>query len=610
MPLFAYPIHFPLVYMIHSFHIPVLGLGFSIDTPLKVARYGISSVVSIVDDDLTERMRQHHSAQNNIAFVPISKTAHHSRERRITAYLDLLNQLVDKQFEQIKQQPFTGDNDIDRYFKLLPETSQLRQGYELMMPYPVGESKQIFEQILREGMQKGAIDVNIMSKVDKVNFDANGQDTGDENTDALAALRGFALSNLNSSVVLSAGMNPRLYSYMENFKDFFPDASGNLRKRITLKVSDFRSAFIQAKFLAKKGLWVSEFRVESGLNCGGHAFATDGLLLGPILDEFKQKRNEMLDELSGMYRSALNEKGCKPDIIPVQRISVQGGIGTSNENSFLLNYYGLDATGWGSPFLLVPEATNVDDDTLDKLTNADWDDFYLSRSSPLGILFNNFKKSSSEQLRLNRIAKGRPGSPCTKKYLCFDTEFTKQPICTASREYQHLKLEQLNTLTLNKAEYQEQFDIITEKVCLCEGLSASAYIVNNILREKESKAVAICPGPNIAFFKGTYSLDEMIGHIYGEINLLEGVERPNIFINELKLYIDYLERNITDCARGLNDKKNKYLAKFKDQLQSGIDYYKQMIPQIANQTQHYLESMYQELLLSEKKLCILEITRQ
>jgi hypothetical protein len=32
--------------MSHAFHIPVLGLGFSIDTPLKVARYGISSVIS------------------------------------------------------------------------------------------------------------------------------------------------------------------------------------------------------------------------------------------------------------------------------------------------------------------------------------------------------------------------------------------------------------------------------------------------------------------------------------------------------------------------------------------------------------------------------------
>ena len=39
----------------HSFHIPVLGVGYSVDTPLKVARYGISSVMSIVDDALLEK---------------------------------------------------------------------------------------------------------------------------------------------------------------------------------------------------------------------------------------------------------------------------------------------------------------------------------------------------------------------------------------------------------------------------------------------------------------------------------------------------------------------------------------------------------------------------
>ena len=36
----------------HTFHNPVMGLAFTIDTPVKVARYGISSVISIVDDIL------------------------------------------------------------------------------------------------------------------------------------------------------------------------------------------------------------------------------------------------------------------------------------------------------------------------------------------------------------------------------------------------------------------------------------------------------------------------------------------------------------------------------------------------------------------------------
>ena len=42
----------------HKFHIPVMGLAFTIDTPLKVAQYGISSVISIMEDRLIEMMRK------------------------------------------------------------------------------------------------------------------------------------------------------------------------------------------------------------------------------------------------------------------------------------------------------------------------------------------------------------------------------------------------------------------------------------------------------------------------------------------------------------------------------------------------------------------------
>ena len=77
--------------MSHTFHIPVLGLGFSIDTPLKVARYGISSTMSIVYDELIERMRQYHARLNGEDFVPVHKKDEDARTRRITLYLDLVD---------------------------------------------------------------------------------------------------------------------------------------------------------------------------------------------------------------------------------------------------------------------------------------------------------------------------------------------------------------------------------------------------------------------------------------------------------------------------------------------------------------------------------------
>jgi len=588
--------------MSHTFHIPVLGLGYSIDTPLKVARYGIASVLSIVDDELVERMREYHSLENERPFMPILKSANDARARRITAYLDLVADLVDKQFDYLRNQPFETGSDIFRYFDLLPEGSQLKAGYDLMMDYPEGENKALFQQILRRMMTRGAIDVNIMSKVDRMNFSAAGEYLGDENTDAQTALRGFADSNLRSSVILSAGMNPKLYSYLETFDAFFPDKNGELQKKIILKVSDFRSALIQAKFLAKKGLWVSEFRVESGLNCGGHAFATEGYLLGPILEEFKQKRSDMIIELFQLYQAAILQKGITSHTSPKQKLSVQGGIGTAEENEFLMKHYQLDATGWGSPFLLVPEATNVDEETLMLLSGAQESDYYLSASSPLGILFNNFKQASSENQRLARIEAGRPGSPCTKKYLCTNTEFTVQPICTASREYQRLKINELQTSSLAPEEYQQQYDAITEKICLCEGLCASTYIKYNISKPKENKAVAVCPGPNLAYFNRTYSLDEMVKHIYGKLDLLAQVKRPHMFVKELNLYIDYLQTDLQKHLKDLNDKKIKQFTKFKDQLQIGIAYYKQLFMELPDQTSTLMLAWHDELTASEQKL--------
>ena len=581
--------------MLHTFHIPVLGLGYSVDTPIKVAHYGISSVASIVDDEMIERMRKHHTIKNGEIYTPIQKGEADFRARRITSYLDLMKRIIDKNFDLLKLQPFKEGTDITRYFELLPDTSSLKKRYLQMLQTNLLEDRIRIEDELRNGLVKGDIDVNIMSKVDKLNKDVYGESLGDEFSDASAALRGYANSRLNSSLVLSAGMNPRLYNYLEKFEDFFPDENGKFKKKVILKVSDFRSAFIQAKFLAKKGIWVSEFRIESGLNCGGHAFATDGYLLGPILEEFKIKKQEMLGDLFSLYQAALSTKNLNIEVVPSIKITVQGGIGTAEENTFLLDHYEVDATGWGSPFLLVPEVTNVDDQTLKDLTEAKTTDYYVSNSSPLGVLFNNFKKSSAEKVRLDRIAKGRPGSPCTKKYLVSNTEFTAEPICTASRQYQNLKIKQLQALNLSTSEYEEQVSAVTEKLCLCDGLSTSTLIKNNLLKPKESRAVSICPGPNLAWFSKVYSLDEMVNHIYGKVNLLTNVTRPNMFINELNLYIEHYQKDLEAHAKQFTDKKQKYLLKFKEQLLVGIQYYKELIPQLTNQASAYKQEMIEQL---------------
>lgn len=562
--------------MNHSFHIPVLGLAYSVDTPIKVAKYGISSVISIVDDELLERLRAYYSESVGLAYQEIKEQEEDARARRITAYLNLVQLLVNEQIEELRQADFSENKTIQQYFDLLPDLHPLKQQYALWESMPSGNNKDILKEKIREMILPGSIDVNIMSKVDKINHGKDGKALSEIYSDASAAVRGFANSQLQSSLILSAGMNPRLYAYIAELPAFLPDSQGSFEKKITLKVSDYRSALIQAKYLAKRGIWISEYRIESGLNCGGHAFATDGFLLGPILEEFKANKQGLMDDVFPLYKLALQDIGLEIEQVPAVRLTVQGGVGTTQEHQFLLDYYDMDAVGWGSPFLLVPEATTVDEETLQNLAQADADDFYISNASPLGVPFNNFRKSTAEQARLQRIAQGRPGFPCTKKYLISDSTFSDEPQCTASRAYQVNKINALKAENLNPEDYQKAYDRIVEKQCLCEGLATPAYLKYQILKPRERSAVAICPGPNTAYFNKVYSLQEMVDHIYGRINVLQGVKRPSMFINELELYVKHLSNYIQENLPDIDSKKKKYIHKFQQQLVDGINYYRSL----------------------------------
>lgn len=562
----------------HTFHIPVMGLGYTIDTPIKVARFGISSVISIIEDGLVELLRKDYADKYGLAYNEISKKDPDYRAKRITAYLNLVNQIVSLQHHKMIGEAFTPDSELWKYFELLPEDSDIKKSFRAAVQETDADTRKQKFELLRGFVIPGSIDVNIMTKCDRINHDEDGNELPVEYADAMAALRGFANSDLESSVVFSAGMNPRLYSYCATFKDFLPDRNGLLKKKIILKVSDYRSALVQGKFLAKKGLWVSEFRIESGLNCGGHAFPTQGHLLGPILAEFKKFRGNLYTELSALYHESLKTNQVISNFTaPRFKITVQGGIGTASEDRMLMKYFEMDGTGWGSPFLLVPEATSVDGITLDQLATAKPDDYFLSDASPLGLPFNNFKPSSGEIQRKDRIAKQRPGSPCYKKFLAFNTEFTAQTICTSSREYQHLKIKRINESDLSVEEKQKQIEALTSKDCLCEGLAASVLVKNEIPVPHKMEAVTICPGPNLAYFSGVFSLKEMVDHIYGRINLLNKEYRPHMFMKELSLYVDYFKKEFEKTRDQLEVKQKKYLAEFKNNLMDGISYYEQFI---------------------------------
>lgn len=588
----------------HTFHIPVLGIGFSVDAPLKVARYGISSVVSLVDDALMEDLRKRYHENASLPFIPIHEKEPDARARRITEYLNMLHRMVKEQFNALRNSAFAPGSEINKYFEMLPDISGLKAKYHEMLGATDGGVIHRLQNWLREHMNHGAIDVNIMTKLDKANYANNGRDQlPNEFNDAHAALRGFANSNLESSVVFSAGMNPRLYSYLSSFEDFYPSTDGTLKKRVVIKVSDFRSALIQGKFLAKKGIWVSEFRIESGLNCGGHAFATDGYLLGPILNEFKQRRGELFEEMSAIYLDALRsrEMSVNPESLPFG-VTVQGGVGTAGEQDFLHRYFEVQSVGWGSPFLLVPEVMNVDDDTLGRLQRAHVKDLYLSEVSPLGVPFNSLRGNTKEKEKWDRVDAGKPGSACVKKFLQFNSDHTDKPICTASITYLKKKKAQLQEQYPDAEEFGKHYDEALEKECLCEGLIVSTLTVNDIEVPKISKAVSVCPGPNLAYFSKVATLRDMVDHIYGRLNLVTDADRPNMFIKELHLYIDYLQNYIRKNVHPISEKTQMYIDSFRQNLLDGIEYYRQLIPEIMEEAHAMRERMQEELEALEGRL--------
>jgi hypothetical protein len=557
---------------VHHFHIPVMGLGFTIDSPIRVAPFGISSAISLSDDFLIEKVRKHHAKKFQLPYKEISRKEPDARAKRITEYLNLVHEIVSLRIEEIKKQTFAPHTEKTKYFQLLPDDSPLKTAYQKLLTMKDTLEKSKLAEKLTAMIKPGEIDVNIMAKIDNRNVDQNGNLLPEEFSDAKAALRGFSKSCLGSSVILSAGFNRGLCSYFANFQDFYRDASGSFRKKITLKVSDFRSALIQGKVLASKGLEVSEFRIESGLNCGGHAFASQGRLLPALLQEFKDKKAELSKQFKPVVQEFYKTMGWEyPESAVSEQplITVQGGIATAKEAARLTNDYGCHSIGWGTPFLLVPEATCVDTETRELLAKAKKADQYLSDASPMGVPFNNLHGTSSETWTAERVPTLKPGSACPKGFLKTTAEFNNKPLCLAATEFQKQKIAELQASGTCPEKIDAQLELLSQKVCLCDHLSNGALVELGIANSL-NKPKAVCPGPNIAWFNREYSLQEMVDHIYGRIDSLVPEDRPHMFATEVELYVTYFSKLLNRME--MDTANMNYLKVFKENLEADFNY--------------------------------------
>jgi len=155
-------------------------------------------------------------------------------------------------------------------------------------------------------------------------------------------------------------------------------------------------------------------------------------------------------------------------------------------------------------------------------------------------------------------------------------------MCTASRQYQYLKIKELDNISLSKAQKQIEYDKIVDKSCICVGLGTSALIVNKLDTKTEGPGVSVCPGPNMAYFSKKLSLDELVGHIYGKNNVISRSDRPNLFVKELDIYTDYIENKINEMQSIETDKQKAYFISFIENLLKGISYYRVLFDNCHN----------------------------
>ena len=539
--------------MVHKIHIPVMGICYTADTPVRVAHFGITSVISLVDDGLLEEYRIAYAERLGLDLGSPQTT----RIGRIRSYLDFVAGEVERKFTRLCAERIDGGSDKDLYFLMLPFNSRLRVEYDGVFA-KTGLSRIAAEAALTEKMQPGEIQANIMVGLnhDEAAFDA---------------VRGFAASKVKGALVLSAGVNLAVFEEIAKCKDFYRTRDKAPSKKIILKVSDYRSALVQGRYLAKKGLEVYEYRIESGVNCGGHAFFESGKLLLDVVREFVEKRRELFETTRGM----IEKTGNVPPSAPA-RITAQGGLCTPEDIETVMSL-GIDGVGVGTPFLLVPQATSMDKATRRMLAAAAPKDVYVSHASPLGIPFVNLRTSTAAELCRKKVeeffaseteksgaSELKPGFPCRQHYLCQKVPGFDHPVCRASREYVMPRLAEIDKLEKeelctrksivscgNCSEIRKKYDALRretlERECICRFLGNAG---REELREKnpslyyqpECVAVArgsqparvrepvtICPNSDIGYFDREYTLFEMMRHLYGTGPRLTPKDKPSAF---------------------------------------------------------------------------------
>jgi len=87
----------------------------------------------------------------------------------------------------------------------------------------------------------------------------------------------------------------------------------------------------------------------------------------------------------------------------------------------------------------------------------------------------------------------------------------------------------------------------------------------------------------------------MTDHIYGRDNMISRTDRPNMFIKELHIYIEFLKNKLDEATKSMNKKEEKYLLTFTNNMKEGVLYYQNLFNNISNVFEDKKQMIIKEL---------------
>jgi|GEM_PF-3118924 hypothetical protein len=96
----------------------------------------------------------------------------------------------------------------------------------------------------------------------------------------------------------------------------------------------------------------------------------------------------------------------------------------------------------------------------------------------------------------------------------------------------------------------------------------------------------------------------MIQHIYGGASVLSETYRPNMFVKELKMYVEYLKNDIATFTDELSAKNIKKWSAFKSNLLDGIAYYQNLFNETFHSNKNEIQS---DIIIYKNEIDTIEI---